>query len=181
MGRPKQPEALRQSLLDHAIALVLAQGLHGLTTDAVARAAGVSKGGLFHHFASKPALIEAVAAEALVRMEQAIDALMSPDPARPGRFTRAYVEAVVRDTGSEWSLLSLLLLAEPSMQRLWDDWIAARMQAHAATDAGPDLAILRLAADGIWLGQTAAEAQGIDRDALLLRLEHWLDRAAPEG
>ncbi|MGA0539975.1 TetR/AcrR family transcriptional regulator [Neotabrizicola sp. VNH66] len=181
MGRPKQPEALRQSLLDHAIALVLTQGLHGLTTDAVARAAGVSKGGLFHHFASKPALVEAVAAEAVARMAQAIDARLSPDPARPGRFTRAYVGAVVEDTGSAWSLLSLLLLAEPSMQRLWDDWIAAQLELHAATDAGPDLAILRLAADGIWLGQTAAMAQGLPRAALLDRLAHWLDRAAPEG
>ncbi len=99
----------------------------------------------------------------------------------PGRVTRAYVGAGVEVTGSAWSLLSLLLLAEPSMQRLWDDWIAAQLELHAATDAGPDLAILRLAADGIWLGQTAAMAQGLPRAALLDRLAHWLDRAAPEG
>jgi AcrR family transcriptional regulator len=49
------PDA-RTRILDAAQALVGAGGVAGLTLKAAARGAGVSKGGLLHHFASKEAL-----------------------------------------------------------------------------------------------------------------------------
>ncbi|HRN83289.1 MAG TPA: helix-turn-helix domain-containing protein, partial [Hyphomicrobium sp.] len=51
--RRKQPDIVRHQLLDVAARLCLKNGLHGLTLDAVAKEAGVSKGGLLHHFPSK--------------------------------------------------------------------------------------------------------------------------------
>ena len=183
MGRPKQPDLLRQSLLDHAITLAATQGVAALTTDAVARAAGVSKGGLFHHFPNKPALIAGVVAHMIDRIDAAVTARLDPDPARPGRFTRAYI-AVLLDQGESglgphWSALSMSMLADPAMQQLWEDWIAARLAAHAATDGGADLAILRLAADGLWLGQATGAGQGLPVADLLPRLAAWVDRVAP--
>ena len=63
-------------------------GPQALTLDAVAAEAGVSKGGLLYHFASKPALLEALFDRWLTAFETAIEARATGEP---GGFTRAYV------------------------------------------------------------------------------------------
>jgi AcrR family transcriptional regulator len=50
----------RERLLDAAERAVLETGAGHLTLDAVAKFAGVSKGGLLHHFPSKDSLLEAM-------------------------------------------------------------------------------------------------------------------------
>src|SRR5262245_2150654 len=50
--------ALRDRLLDAAEAVVVRQGIANLTLDAVAAEAGLSKGGLLHHFPTKDKLVE---------------------------------------------------------------------------------------------------------------------------
>ena len=56
--KPKQPELVRQKLLDVALQIVVAEGPHAVTLDAVAKRAHVTKGGLQHHFPSKQALLD---------------------------------------------------------------------------------------------------------------------------
>src|SRR3546814_10243849 len=51
--RKKQPELVRRSLIDCAARIVAEAGVGGATIQAVADAAGVTKGGLLHHFPSK--------------------------------------------------------------------------------------------------------------------------------
>src|SRR6476619_8630371 len=51
----------RDRLLDAAVAVIRAQGLHATTVDELCAAAGVSKGAFFHHFASKEDLAIAAA------------------------------------------------------------------------------------------------------------------------
>ncbi len=51
----------RDLLLDAAVALIRAQGLHATTVDDLCAAAGVSKGAFFHHFKSKEDLAIAAA------------------------------------------------------------------------------------------------------------------------
>lgn len=58
--RPPRGEA-RTALLDAAIDVVRAQGLHATSVDDLCDAAGVTKGAFFHHFASKEELAVAVA------------------------------------------------------------------------------------------------------------------------
>ncbi|MBR7309653.1 helix-turn-helix transcriptional regulator, partial [Klebsiella pneumoniae] len=66
-------------------------GIAALSLNAVAREAGVSKGGLLHHFPNKQALIFALFARLLAIMEKAISELMAADNIAYGRFTRAYL------------------------------------------------------------------------------------------
>lgn len=55
---PRDPAATRDRLVDAFAALVVSQGARSATLEAVAARAGVSKGGLLYHFASKDALVE---------------------------------------------------------------------------------------------------------------------------
>jgi len=51
----------REALLDAAVDVIRAQGLHATTVDDLCEAAGVTKGAFFHHFASKEELAVAAA------------------------------------------------------------------------------------------------------------------------
>ncbi|MCD0167012.1 TetR/AcrR family transcriptional regulator, partial [Deinococcus sp. 12RED42] len=56
MPRSRQPELTRAALLAAASTVLREQGA-SLSLDAVARAAGVSKGGLLHHYPTRDALL----------------------------------------------------------------------------------------------------------------------------
>jgi AcrR family transcriptional regulator len=79
----------RTRILDAAEALVRTRGVTGLTLEAAAREAGVSKGGLLYHFGSKEALLTGL----LQRMGEFVAADFAEGVARqpegPGRVARA--------------------------------------------------------------------------------------------
>jgi AcrR family transcriptional regulator len=54
------PEARRQAILEAAIGVFAQHGFDAATTDDIARAAGLSKGGLYWHFKSKDEILAAV-------------------------------------------------------------------------------------------------------------------------
>ena len=58
--RPKQPELIRSQLLLVVRDILVQEGPHAVTLDAVSRRANVTKGGLQHHFRSKQALLQAL-------------------------------------------------------------------------------------------------------------------------
>lgn len=174
--RKKQPELVRRNLLDCAARLAAEQGVAALSVQAVADAAGVTKGGLFHHFPSKQALLEAVMADLLAALDCEIDDLLSQDCEGFGRFTRAYVNAVFsdrgRDSGKQWAAISVSMVGEPSLRRMWNSWIEGRLARHKETDSGVVLELVRLAADGIWFADLLADdgRAGGDRAALRARM-----------
>lgn len=175
-ARKKQPEAVRRGLLDAAARLAVEEGLNAVTVQAVAIAAGVTKGGLFHHFPSKQALIEGVFADLLDQLDAEIDAHMAADETTYGAFTRAYVESFFTDEQkgeqSPWSALCVSIVADPALRRLWAEWLRGRIRRHHETDSDPTLEIVRLAADGAWLAFILrAEKDAIaDTHALRARL-----------
>ena len=170
--RKKQPEIVRRSLLDCAAKLAAEQGVAALSVQAVADAAGVTKGGLFHHFPSKQALLEAVMTDLLAALDAEIDDLVSQDCEAFGSFTRAYVNAVFSDRGRQWAAISVSMVGEPSLRRMWNSWIEGRLARHKETDDGVVLEMVRLAADGIWFADLLADdgKAGGDRAALRARM-----------
>lgn len=58
--RVEKGQATRRHLVDVATRLFARQGYEATSVDAVLQAAGVSRGALYHHFANKEALFEAV-------------------------------------------------------------------------------------------------------------------------
>ncbi len=91
--KKKQPELVRAALLEAAAEISIEKGISGLTLDAVAERAGVSKGGLIHHFASKQVLLEELNREILGEYENFISGYIAADPEPRGRFIRAYIRS----------------------------------------------------------------------------------------
>lgn len=175
-SRKKEPDAVRRRLLDCAARLAVEQGLAAVSVQAVAAAAGVTKGGLFHHFASKQALIAAVFDDLLDQLDSEIDGWLAEDAGGRGRFSRAYVRAMFADRArgrqSPWAALTMSMIADPQSGRAWDAWLTQRLQAHAETDSGTVLEVVRLAADGAWLAHATAPGgeSGGDDAALMAEL-----------
>jgi len=140
--RAAQGRATRGQLIDVATRLFAEQGYEGTSIEAVLAAAGVSRGALYHHFAGKEALFEAVVSAATDRVTAELTEAISgcSDP----------VDAV-RTGAVAWIGLAL----DPVIQRIvlvdapsvlgWDRWRtmddgrtlgAMRAMLQAVSDSG---------------------------------------------
>lgn len=89
MGR--KPTITREGLLEIAEAIVRSEGAAGLTIDALARAAGISKGGVQYSFSSKDDLVRAL----VERWTHQFDALLGEmDGVPPADLIRNYIEVM---------------------------------------------------------------------------------------
>jgi AcrR family transcriptional regulator len=79
----------RERLLEAAERVVISRGVAGLTFDAVAREAGVSKGGLLHYFVSKEALLNAMLQRMADFIGQSHARVLESIPPGPGRVAKA--------------------------------------------------------------------------------------------
>ena len=152
--RKKQPELVRQKILDGAMQLATEKGVASVSIQAVATLAGVSKGGVFHHFANKQILIESMLLEVLQKFDEEIDRFIAQDPVPYGCFTRAYIEVTLTHesfgVNSLWATLSMILVSDQTFSQLWNQWLAERLIRHQLSDADLNLRVLRYAADGAW-------------------------------
>jgi AcrR family transcriptional regulator len=153
--RRKQPQRVRQQLLEVAARLSFEQGAAGVTLDAVSQAAGVSKGGLLHHFPNKMALLDGLFDDLTGKLDRTIAEEMRSDPVAHGRFTRAYLSCVfaLQDEAEAqgWQVLTIALLSEPQLRARWRQWVADRADEHVGTDSSAGCLLARFATDGLWL------------------------------
>lgn len=153
--RPKNPEAVRRSLKEAAGRLAVEKGLPALSVKEISEAAGVSKGGFFHHYPSKHALIDEIISDLMVWLDEKIESHMAEDPVLHGRFTRAYVQMIFEGDfhTDHWLAIWASLYSVPDLGRTWLNWFNARLERHHDTDSDVYLEAVRFAADGFWLGQ----------------------------
>jgi AcrR family transcriptional regulator len=101
--RTKGPTIDLDRLLDAAEAVVLRLGVTGLTLDAVAAQAGVSKGGLLYHFPSKERLIAAMVGRIASLWRNDFRAAIESVPPGPGRVPRGCLNTCFECDPSQWS------------------------------------------------------------------------------
>jgi AcrR family transcriptional regulator len=161
-------------LLTAAAQVVSRDGAADLTLEAVAREAGVSKGGLLYHFPSKAALVLGLVAQAIEEVDTYLSAAIAIDPT-PGAFTRAYVRVTMVEDDAGEGLAAALMATAASDPRLlqplreaYDRWnVALRADGLPAGRA----LVVRLAADGWWLSHlTGLGALATEEDALVTRM-----------
>jgi AcrR family transcriptional regulator len=167
--RKKQPELFKEQLLQSAAFIAVERGLGALTLDLVAQRAGVSKGGLIHHFPSKRALVEALFHALLAMFENSVNDYIANDSNPCGRFSRAYVKASAfpKNEPSESKLLGAFALAMSNDENLsvtWQKWLSVQMDKHSEDTSSPIGRMIRYAADGIWL--ESCTQNSIDNEAV---------------
>lgn len=149
-GRPSSREAMLQA----AEAVVLEEGAGNLTLDAVARRAGVSKGGVIYNFRSKDALLEAMVDRLIEHSMAAHDGAMAKLPDQPGRAMRAYVQNSLR-TPDENDRVSGALLAiianSPQLLARVAGYFHARFLQVAADMPIERAALIHMATEGLWM------------------------------
>jgi AcrR family transcriptional regulator len=132
-------EATRSQLIEVATRLFAAQGYEDTSIDAVLREAGVSRGSLYHHFASKEALFEAVLEDVEAKVgERTLAATAGADG--PVAALRAGCLEWIRVAGDP-VVQRILLIDAPSVLG-WERW-----RAMGERPLGFIKAVLQLVAD----------------------------------
>lgn len=149
----------RERILTAANALVRREGVARLTLDGAAAEAGLSKGGVLYYFRSKDELIAGIIEHRLHGFERELERAMTRELTRQpaGRWVRAYIHAAAKSpTPVEAETISTLLAAVATNPALLEPMREAYTvwEERAERDGlEPGLATtLRLAADGLWLG-----------------------------
>jgi AcrR family transcriptional regulator len=101
---PERPSA-RDKILDALERILIDGGTGGVTLDAVAEAAQVSKGGLLYHFRSKAALFEGLTE----RLATEIDRAVADAPDDSDGLIRWYIETALPGSESETRLTRSLM------------------------------------------------------------------------
>ncbi|MEW6645500.1 MAG: TetR/AcrR family transcriptional regulator [Pseudomonadota bacterium] len=112
----KHPEVRRNEVLDCAQALFLARGYDAASLNDVIAAAGISKGAFYHYFASKEALLEALA-ERFTRtaLDSVQDILAAPDLdalARLNALMARLRQNKIEHAVTQWALFETLFRPE---------------------------------------------------------------------
>lgn len=155
--RVRNPEQTHSKLLHAAVQIIEHTGVSELTLDGVAALAGISKGGLLHHFPTKQALLEGIVVEvARLFAQRHSDELAAEPPGARGRWARAYIRASFLPDEREAELSGALKVAMTSYVSLARIFV----EQFAWTSAPPDdglpparLALIRMACDGAWLDE----------------------------
>jgi AcrR family transcriptional regulator len=88
---------LQDKMLDAAEAVIVRQGIANLTLDAVAVEAGISKGGLLHHFPTKDRLVEALVTRSAENWRARYLEAYGRAAEGPGRMARALLSHCLTD------------------------------------------------------------------------------------
>jgi AcrR family transcriptional regulator len=173
----KNPVERREKLVLTAARLIVEQGVGALTLDAVAAAAGVSKGGLLHHFPTKDALIQGMLTHLSDQFVRRQDVLLEREPSgTPGRWLRAYIDISFSDFEEadllDQAIMHLVTIDPDLRAQLTEEF--AYLDTCTRADGLPYSAatLVRLACDGFWLGgiHGMPTMTGEDRAALRAQL-----------
>lgn len=150
----KGPGARRDAVLDAAEALVLDTGAAHLTMDAVAARAGVSKGGVLHHFPTKSHLIQAMLDRLLAVFEADSDVIerLAGSDLKPQ--LHAWIRLTETPDPKVEGIAAALLSASANEPGLLSPFGVMMQQRLAQHRAHPDYAqalVIRTALDGYWL------------------------------
>ena len=152
-GRPGRPgrgfrdaEHTRRNVLDAAIRSLITEGL-GVSIQAIATAAGITKSGLMHHFNNRTELLVSVAEDAIEDFRNQVNDNIDLAENLPGKLLRAYIRTLFDnleyqdsyDPAQLWSVLAPmpeitdLLIDDATRWR--DDFIADGLNPDRVTVA----------------------------------------------
>ncbi|HEV2923986.1 MAG TPA: TetR/AcrR family transcriptional regulator [Solirubrobacteraceae bacterium] len=142
-AKAAQSEATRAALIATARALFAERGYAGVGTEEIVRTAGVTRGALYHHFAGKKELFEAVYEDVERQLVEQIAASAISSAADPLEALHAGAQAFL-DACEDPAVQQIALVDAPSVLG-WEQWREiglrygfglVRATVEAAMDAG---------------------------------------------
>ena len=118
--KAERGQATRQQIVAEATRLFAEAGYEAASIDAVLRACGISRGALYHHFASKEALFTAVLEAEEARVAEALIA-STQGLSDPLDMLRAGCSAWLQMAASDLAVRRIVLTDAPSVVG-WDVW-----------------------------------------------------------
>lgn len=160
-------------------ALIAGGGFGALTYDALARATGMTKGGILYHFPTKDALVRGVFEDVLARRTARLDHNLDTDPDVASKTDR--LVAYVRSTaGEEPSSEELSLFVDAmrfrELRELWRESGLVALEGREFDTAGVDGQLMRFAADGLWMLESlgVVTLTSAQRQRLVARATHLI-------
>ena len=178
----------KAGLLAAAADVVRLHGVANLTLERVAETAGVSKGGLLYHFASKQELVLAMLTNTLGRADVSLNALANENGLTDGAFTKAYLDYVRTgqhdevDAGAGVFAAAALNDGDLAVaQKQFGQWQQRLIEADGIDPTAALLA--RVVGDGLWLIDLfgLAPPTTAQRDALCELVERTAGIGAAHG
>lgn len=153
-----QAVAMRSRILDAAEQLVTDDGARNLTLDAVAQAAGVSKGGLLYHFPNKDALLAGMIERHidLLNARCSLERSRLPDACASTEL-KSWILGVLQPHRAREEAGAALLAAAANNPALLDG-VRRRYAEHVTQletlgEGFPRAAVILLAVDGLMFGE----------------------------
>jgi AcrR family transcriptional regulator len=153
---PKRTDT-KENILKATAKIINEDGVFSLTLEAVAKVAGVSKGGLLYHFSSKEALLEGMVHYLICGFADDMEKTVASDNGEKGNWTRAYTTLTFKQKKDDIDMNTAFLAAvatKPELLKLMSKQLQA-IHAHIENDnIDPIVAtIIRLAVDGVYFNQ----------------------------
>lgn len=183
MARKPRSDA-RDRILEAALAVADRVGAAHLTLDAVAAEAGVSKGGLLYHFASKDLLLRGVVEHHMAEHQRNLDLATAQFTADAGGYLQAFVHAQRGELAAKreqpGTTQSFIAAAVNTPDLLDQPRAHARVHVDRLRQLGPDFIeglLVTLALDGLFFRDTF-EMLDLDAEAREQLMQALADRAA---
>ncbi|MBB5172326.1 TetR/AcrR family transcriptional regulator [Texcoconibacillus texcoconensis] len=142
-------------IIEAASRIVQQKGVFSLTLEAVAKEAGVSKGGLLYHFPTKEALVEGMVNHLISSYKKGITEQMEQDDVEIGKWTRSIIKETYRQTyhneDMNTGLLAALAINPALLDTVRDRYQEWQEQLDSDGIDPVKALILRLSMDGLWL------------------------------
>jgi AcrR family transcriptional regulator len=147
-------ELKRELILKAASLIVREEGVEKLTLEAVAKKAGISKGGLLYHFPTKEELILGMVEQLSSTFVAEFNERAEHDIHSKGRWTRAYISTSLsgnKDVNDLYTALSAAQFTNPQMLKLLQDDYANIQNKIENDELDPVRStMVRLVIDGLW-------------------------------
>ena len=180
-----RPPLARERVLDAFEAILLEDGERAATLEAVAKAAGVSKGGLLYHFASKDDLAAGLIARLHALTDEDIDRIREADEGPVAYYIRT---SVMEDDALDRALVATSRLAQGGsaeaaealrdVRLRWADVIRPHVRDEVALD------LVMLVSDGLYFNNSLGvngERTAFTSDGTLSQLVELVQRAVDDS
>ncbi|WP_372721369.1 TetR/AcrR family transcriptional regulator [Novipirellula sp.] len=168
MATTKAPETTDR-ILDSVMQLILHGGLPAVTLSAVCRKAGLSKGGLMHHFPSKEALVDAFLQQSVRDYLDLVQQAAGQHPAGAGKRAKAILDLFLGepsdsepDANNDCAAVMVALIQGDGSKSLVDEVYQTLFHLIRNDGLSRELAdLIVVALDGVWLQSMIAANETI--------------------